>query len=619
MVPYHHRRDRVGESLYLYRVPIDTSRKSMNRAIVVDYDARTKRLVMSAPFFMVDALREFPSRRFDPKTKTWRIPLVAVNVRHMQEVSHKYEFKLTPAATAAVRDHEAISAAPKMVPFPRHVYDFTRSPSGFKPMDHQNRMLDLAWGLKAAAWFARMGTGKTFAAIHLACARYQGGLIDGVMIISPSTLRATWKKEFAKYATGEYDFRIHETKAPWLKTFYSEKPPAVLQVLAVSVEGFGVSESLYDSACGFMVNRRVMIICDESSRIKSPQRKRTMRSIEIGAVAEYRIILNGTPIALGIQDLWAQYEFLDPNIIGSGDYWAFRTRYVEMGGFENKQIIGYKNVDELMQLIIPYTCEVSKDVLNLPPKVMKPMYCEATPEQKKLFRLIVKGTTGDPNDDTAIKVDNVLERILRLRQVAGGYLPRLVVKSKIVNGEEVLVDETIIEPLEKNPKLDLLKDVIEDHYESSKFIIWTTFVHEVEAIKKVLASIYGDESVECYYGKTPMDERSRIEDRYCTDPKLKFFIGNPSAAGLGLTLVSDIDDVMVYYSGTNAYIDRAQSEDRAHRKGQDRSVVVIDLVMERSIDELIQQSIADKMNIEEFVIDRIKAGAKAEDLLLGGV
>lgn len=74
---------------------------------------------------------------------------------------------------------------------------------------------------------------------------------------------------------------------------------------------------------------------------------------------------------------------------------------------------------------------------------------------------------------------------------------------------------------------------------------------------------------------------------------------------------------MVYYSGTNAYIDRAQSEDRAHRIGQKRSVAVIDLVMERTVDELIQESIQMKMGIDEFVTAQLRVGVDLSTNLLG--
>lgn len=588
----------------------------MNNTIIVKFEPKSKRLLFAAPFYLADAIRGFPSRRFEPKSKTWRVPLVKANIAHFENIKHIYRFDLTEEAIAAIQDFERLTAAPKLLPFPQHVYDFTQSAEKFPPMEHQIKMLDMAWGLRAAAWFARMGTGKTYAAIHLASARWKAGEIDAVVIICPSTLRTVWKKEFAKYATIPYEYRTHDTRASWYDEYCRDRPRDRLQVLAVSVEGLGVSGALYDSVCQFFANgRRVFTICDESSRIKNPDAKRTERTIRIGGVSEYRLILNGTPIALGIQDLWSQYEFLDPNIIGMGDYWAFKTRYIVKGGYEGRQIIGYQNVDELMDLIKPYTIVVGKEVLNLPPKIMTQRYIEISPEQRKILKQIAKGTSPDPNAPF-IKAENVLEKVLRARQVVGGWLPKGKITQKVMDGQVIEVVETELVPLDKNPKMDLLMETIEDNIQGSKFIIWSTFVHEIEAIRDLLVAKYGNNAVECYFGQTAMEKRSDIEDRYCTDSSMLFFVGHPSAAGLGLTLVSDQNDVMIYYSGTNAYIDRAQSEDRAHRKGQKNEVVIIDLIAEKTIDEVIVESIQSKMDVETFVTTKIKEGKSIVDLII---
>jgi hypothetical protein len=818
----------------------------MSNQVKIDYDQKTKRLKMAFPFYLADVARSFPAKRFDPKSKTWRMPLTRQNIRHLGTMRQTIEHTITEDALEAVRQFEKITSGPVYQPFPTHLYDFKKSHAGFTPMAHQSKMLDKSWNLPAVAWFAKMGcvagdtelqvlfgagkgrrvtieklyqlkrtgrtrcrtfkgdqfgqhdvvevlqsgvkmiwtlnlsdgktlkatgdhpiltpdgfveiqslqvgqrvvvhdgdlewirdedkievpiqggrsvdkdgyirvsspnhpkcwsssfyvyehrlvmeahigryltdgehvhhkngvrhdnrienlelledsdhlashgycrnfkgvkpslsevvsvapcreemtydvsmehpyhnyvangivvhnTGKTFAAVHLMCARFKAGLIDSVVVICPSTLRSTWRKELAKYATVDYDFRVHETKAGWLKDFYADKKPkGKLQILAVSVEGLGVSSALFDSVCGFFLGREVFVIVDESSRIKSPSALRTKRTIEFRDAAKYRGILNGTPIAVGIQDLWSQYEFLDPNIIGSGDYWSFKSRYVEMGGYEGKQIVGYKNVEELMKLIEPYTVEVGKDVLNLPPKIMKIRYVQATAEQKSLLKLIKKGYGDDIENDPLIKVDNVLERVLRWRQVVGGWLPRQVTSE---------TKEVRLEPLKSNPKMDSFLDLIEDHYVGSKFIIWSTFVHELEYIHIALENKYGTGSSALYYGATDKERRSEIEDRYCNDASLRFFVGNPATAGLGLTLISGMDDIMVYYSGTNAYIDRAQSEDRAHRIGQSRSVVVIDMVMEKTVDESIIAATAEKMSVEEYIMTRLKNGSPLE-------
>lgn len=588
----------------------------INNTIEVGFNPKTRRLIFKAPFYLVDVIRGFPSRRFDAKNKTWAVPLVKSNLTHLEDRRGVYDFQIDEAATTAIRDHVTLMAAPKYEPFPRHLYDFTKSKSGFSPMEHQDKMMDLAWGLDACAMFARMGTGKSFVTVHLTCARWKAGQIDSMVVICPSTLRKTWEKEFAKYATIPYEICYHETRSAKCDAFRDSRPKDKLQVLLVSVEGLGVSEGYYDSACGFYPGRRVFSVVDESSRIKNPDAKRTLRTAELGSVSRYRLILNGTPIALGIQDLYSQYEFLDPNIIGMGDYWAFKTRYIVMGGYENRQVIGVQNADELMKAVIPYTCEVGKEVLNLPPKVYMERSITITTEQKKLLRIAVKGADKDPNAPM-IKCENTLEKMLRCRQIVGGWLPRAVPSKKVIDGIECEVVDTVLEPLKENPKFQSLIELIEDNFVGSKFIVWSSFVHEIEAIHDKLSTIYGTKSVECYYGKTDQDARSVIEDRYCNDPSFRFFIGNTSAGGLGLTLISGENDVMVYYSGTNAYIERAQSEDRAHRIGQKNSVTVVDLVAEGTVDDIIVASIKSKMDIETYVIDQIRQGKTLDDLLLG--
>jgi SWI/SNF-related matrix-associated actin-dependent regulator 1 of chromatin subfamily A len=206
-----------------------------------------------------------------------------------------------------------------------------------------------------------------------------------------------------------------------------------------------------------------------------------------------------------------------------------------------------------------------------------------------------------------IKVQNVLERMLRMQQVIGGFEPQ--------TDPDTLETTTI--PLDKNPKMDALMETIDANYEGSKFIIWARYIPEIRTIVDSLRKKYGPNSVVDYYGGTSDEDRKIAEDRYCRDPSCRFFIGNPAAAGLGLTLISGENDVMVYYSGTFAYIDRAQSEDRAHRIGQANTAVIVDFVMKDSLDVSIQAAIRDKKDMDEFVKDWIARGHTVADLAHG--
>jgi SNF2 family DNA or RNA helicase len=571
-------------------------------AIKVDYAPKTKRLVMTAPFLLVDIMRSFPSRRFEPKSKTWQMPIVKANVKHLLENWNKFEWQMSDEAEQAVKDFEALCAPPAYIPFPMSWFDDKKA----KPLEHQWPMLDRGWNLKAYALFAAMGTGKTFVTTNMAAARFMNREIKRMAIICPQTLCRTWKREFAKWWNPKhFTIRDHLTgdrgASNWL-----EEDPDKLHILLISVEGLGISEKYFDAVQYFFTDKRTFCVVDESSRIKNPDAVRTKRTIQIGSWCDFRMVLNGTPIAKGIHDLWSQYEFLDPNIIGSGDYWAFKTRYVVMGGYENKQIIGYSNVQELMDLIRPYSLEVNKDVLKLPPKMPKSILIEPSKQQLDLFRRINSG--GIEADGTGfISTKNVLEKMLRLQQVIGGFEPFTDPETDITNTR----------PLPENPKLDALMQVVEDHYVGSKFIIWARYVPEIQLLLATLRKKFGESAVVSYYGGTSPEDRALAEDRYCNDPTCRIVVGNPSAAGLGLTFISGEVDVMVYYSGTFAYIDRAQSEDRSHRIGQENSVPVIDLVMDGTLDVSIQESIAAKMDMDQFVKQQMAEGRDLVSLLDG--
>lgn len=577
------------------------------RPIEMSYDPKARRIVAVSPFYYVDYMRAFPSRRFDPKTKAWKMPLTRQNVEYWRETTARYKLPVVehPSFTAAVADLERLTRPPVYVPYPSEFFELVK----YTPYDHQAMMLNRAWGMSAHAFFAAMGTGKTYVSVLLAIARWRAGLIDKLVIICPEGLRVNWRKEFDKYLRNpnEIDFRLHSSNDHHLQAWAAE-PSKQLKVLMVSVEGLGISAKLYDHLCGAFVHGKTMTIVDESTRIKNEAAIRTQRAIDIGAVSAYRMILNGTPIAKGIQDLWSQYEFLDPHIIGSGDYWAYRTRYLMMGGYENKEVIGFTNVDELMRLITPYSTEVDKSVLKLPPKVFKPISLMPSKKQLELFERIRKSAKEQkyedldnvvdvPADPEWIKVQNVLERALRAQQVCGGFEPR--------TDRQTL--ETTVIPLADNPKMDALIDLVENNRIGTKFIIWARFVHEIEAIEAKLTALYGP-SVVSYYGKTSKEDRSIAVDRYNTDESVKFFVGNQQAAGIGLTLISGMNDVMVYYSNTYSYVDRAQSEDRSHRIGQHRTVTIVDLTLEGTVDEAIAAALSAKLDLDQYIKESIRKG-----------
>ena len=178
---------------------------------------------------------------------------------------------------------------------------------------------------------------------------------------------------------------------------------------------------------------------------------------------------------------------------------------------------------------------------------------------------------------------NALTQLMRLHQIVCGHV-------KLDNGEVIELP---------NNRIGELLSVVEET--DGKIIIWANYRHDIEAIKLALSKEYGMNSVGMYYGDTADDERKRVlEEFQKPDSEMRFFVGNPSTGGYGLTLTAA--QTMVYYSNSFDLEKRLQSEDRAHRIGQTKNVTYIDLIAIGTVDEKIVKALRDKINIATQVM-----------------
>ena len=150
-----------------------------------------------------------------------------------------------------------------------------------------------------------------------------------------------------------------------------------------------------------------------------------------------------------------------------------------------------------------------------------------------------------------------------------------------------------------NNRIKELLSVIEET--SGKVIIWATYRNDIKNIAEALKKEHGMDSVGTYFGDTPTDERQEVLQKFQDekDP-MRFFVGNPKTGGFGVTLTQA--SVVVYFSNSFDLEVRLQSEDRAHRIGQTRNVVYVDLIASNTIDEKIVKSLKNKINIASEVL-----------------
>tara|TARA_R110000803_G_scaffold106572_1_gene174662 strand:- start:819 stop:1361 length:543 start_codon:yes stop_codon:yes gene_type:complete len=151
----------------------------------------------------------------------------------------------------------------------------------------------------------------------------------------------------------------------------------------------------------------------------------------------------------------------------------------------------------------------------------------------------------------------------------------------------------------KNNRLDELLNVLDEV--EGKVIIWANYIYDIEHIVSAIKKKYGLESVVQYYGAISSDERQKTIDRFQDpDSDARFFVGNPQTGGYGITLTAANN--VIYYSNGYDLEKRLQSEDRAHRIGQKKSVTYVDLIAPKTIDEKIRKALRDKINIASEIL-----------------
>ena len=142
--------------------------------------------------------------------------------------------------------------------------------------------------------------------------------------------------------------------------------------------------------------------------------------------------------------------------------------------------------------------------------------------------------------------------------------------------------------------MDVLEEV------EGKVIIWANYIYDIEKIVKCIKK-YGEESVVDYYGAIDSETRQKNIVEF-QDPrsKVRFFVGNPQTGGYGITLTQA--NTVIYYSNGYDLEKRLQSEDRAHRIGQKKSVTYVDMIAEKTVDEKIVKALRKKIDIASEIL-----------------
>lgn len=433
-----------------------------------------------------------------------------------------------------------------------------------------------------------MGCGKTLTAIAIAGAGYQMGKVDRLLIVAPTSVVAVWPKELKEYARFKYT----------CKTLLGEKQQRIKQIddlLKFPFKALKIAVINYESTWRPEILEKLkefdadMVIADESQRIKTYDAAQSKAMHELGDQARYKLILSGTPVQTAAIDIWSQYRFLDKTVFGE-NFFKFRGRYAIMGGYGNKKIVGYRDLEGLIKKEHSIAFRVTKDeALDLPEQTFETRRIQFSPKEKSLYERLKKDSYAELDNGGHITATTVLTKLLRLQQLTGGFLVQ---------------DEAQKPQLVSRAKLDALTDIIVDYVIGSgkKLVVFARFIAEVKAIIDLAAKVLPKDLKQvAIYGDVKKEDRGDIVKQFQEDPSTVLFVGQIDTAGTGITLTAA--DTCVYYSKNFNYATYSQSLSRIHRIGQRNCCTYIDLEIEGTIDELISSALSRKEDMAKTVVD----------------
>ena len=411
-----------------------------------------------------------------------------------------------------------------------------------------------------------MGLGKTLQAISLISEiQLENEDLLGIIIV-PTSLLHNWKEEFYKFS----DIKpiLVEGNAETRKELVKKTEKGILittyQTFRNDVKNY--KDKKFDVA-----------ILDEAQNIKNVSSLIKKATSKLESAVNFA--LTGTPIENSIMELWSIFDFILPGYLDN--ITKFRKKYKNsLNNPDSKKIFNLKNI------VSPFILRRTKNevLTELPEKVENNMIVELSKEQKKLYMAYVKRAKKelrgfDKEENNNLKI---LAILTKLRQICNS--PQLF--------DENYTGEVA--------KIELLKELMPDILSNGhRILIFSQFLGTLEEIKEELEK----EKVEYFYidGSVKSKERMEISKKFNSGEGQVVLI-SLKAGGTGLNLIGA--DVVIHYDPWWNFAVENQASDRAHRIGQKKSVQVIKLITEGTIEEKIIKIQENKRTLSENILGK---------------
>lgn len=560
---------------------------------------------------LVERVKGLPQRRWDKDRKLWTFKPTLENIEFVRKWFPNATWDDTCSTfeqEAKERQRQREKVAERKRTGDIDITQLDDVPFRMEPKTHQKIALLLGRDMASFAYLMDQGTGKTKVIIDDAAHNFRMGRINGLLVIAPNSVKTNWIDP-----DGSGDDEITKHMPPDIKcnagcwvtnptgrqktnyeNFKDKLGGPFLHILVVNVEAIRV-ERVEKELQKFCKEFDVMIVIDESTRIKHRQADRTQTAMKLRQNCVIARIASGTPIIKSPLNAYSQFKFLDPDIIGYSNYRSFENHFAIKGGYGGYQVLTYQNIEELTEAIDKVSYRVLKDdCLDLDPKVYQKRMVPLNSEQLPIYRSMKENAIAEIEGLERIEATIVLTKYLRLQQITSGFAPVLN------EAGEMLTYQPLGKP---PPKIEEAINIIDEC--QGKVIIWCRFIPEI----KMMAAALDKERISYVEFHGAISEADRLDARRAfqsNSDEPRVFLGQVQTGGVGITLSRA--RTVIYLSNTFNTEDRVQSEDRAHRIGTEGSVTYIDLIAPGTVDQHIIRSLREDKKLSDMILkDGIRA------------
>jgi hypothetical protein len=346
-----------------------------------------------------------------------------------------------------------------------------------------------------------------------------------------------------------------------------------------------------------------LVVVDESHKIKGARSNASLLLARVGKRVSRRMILTGTVTPAGPLDVFAQWRFLDPYAFGEtlpdgtlteATLEDFKGRYITYGGWDNREIRAYTNLDH-MQKVMAKNAVVGRkaEALDLPPTTEVELHVQLSPAEAKAYKEMKDQLVVQLANGAFASVQSRLTQMLRLRQVTSGHLPE-------DNGPVRVIGSS---------KAQLIKSLVEDTLAGEqRIVIFALFTQEIQLLTDLLSKAGSNTKIMTIEGSTPVGERLLMRRAFGDvngHPGRIVMIAQIKTMSLAVNELVTANHA-VFASLSQQRDDIEQAKARLDRSGQTRPVTFWYAVAPGTVDEVILKSHRERTSLENALLSHIR-------------